>query len=79
MRCRQRSKELHLGFGEIEPRRPVIPLKDDHLSIMYRRDVGSGRRCEEGKGVAGPVQASAASGPRSKTILASFGELPFLI
>ena len=53
--CRQWPKQGRLWLGEIEPRSQVIPLKDNHLAIMYRRDVGSGRRREEGERVAGPV------------------------
>jgi hypothetical protein len=40
----QRPKERRLWFGEIEPGCPVFTLKDDHLAIIYRRDVGSWRR-----------------------------------
>jgi hypothetical protein len=41
MRLQATVEEFRFGFAEIQPRRPVIQLKDDHLAIMYRRDVGS--------------------------------------
>ena len=66
--CRQWPKERRLRFCQAEPRGPVIPLKDDHLAIMYRRDVGSGRRGEEGEGVTGR-RASGVRDPRSRATL----------
>ena len=73
----QRPKERRLWFGEIEPGRPAFTLKDNHLTVVYRRHVGSRLRCEEREGVAGPVVYWPPEAGEAKPLLANFGELPF--
>ena len=72
----QRSEQLGFRFGEVEPRKPVRLLQDDHLPIVDRRYIGTGLGREECERVAATVGHRAPQSRKAEPVLAGLGELP---
>ena len=69
-------KQCGLGFAEVEPRSPILALKDDHLAFMDRRNVRAGSRRQEGEGASAVGHRSPEPG-EAKPLFSSLRELPF--
>jgi hypothetical protein len=71
------AKQLGFGTGQIESSKPIRTIQDNHLSIMYRRHVGSGLGRQESERFSGSLGHRAPQAREAEPGVAGLGEFPF--
>jgi hypothetical protein len=73
---REAGEAARIRTGEIEPSKPIRMIQDDHLSIVYRRPVGTRFGRQECERFPGSVGHWATQLGEAEPVLGGLGEFP---